>query len=986
MLFSMVARYNNPKPRLNLSPAPKTSSKSKQMRLTSFFGGNRALNRPIPCSHVVGKRKDCLVCPIMRHAEATFTSTVTGRKYDVPTYDERLTCNTKRVVYLVTCVKCGLQYVGQTEPGLRLRMNKTRSDALAYKACSDSKLSSVHLTHHFSGVDRCNGKHLRIQPIERVADGVSISAREVFWILNLRTVFPYGMNDRADVPDYNDEISIERNFTPIATKRGVKKRARRPQNGQRVPFMAVTLLNSWRNMLETEYGWIRKVRLDMNRLKKSQLRSLSQCVHNSLHGGRLDNSLNGRVELLLRICDDMISTRLDPGIPKKAVKDKPELIWNIRFVNRALNHLGLGRLLRSEDVDNSLPTDLSIPRPCIVFKYGQPVRNRIFNYRSALESIMGRSWLDGNPHPPPLSDVSAASLSHVSNVSCGCASSEFCHGELGHVVTGDLGLVENDVLRNILSKGPNYKEPVAVNYVEMREAIVEGMDEMIAMWSTKCDRDMMLFNGWKICVLKAVDDRIESMKRTYTDNLGREQVLGLRNKKVAKALSELHKSYVLVSADKAAGNVIIVCKKYYIQCMVHELTLNPDRTYEEVVGDKDELMRKICDEMKEKFDIEVPEGFRKFAYLYWTAKMHKTPPKQRFIAGGRMVESKILSRQITHCLKAVYGVHKRECDRLRSNTGVAHMWVANSSKEVIRRIDRINKRMGAKDVATYDFQTLYTKIPHLDLKAEMKWVVEEAFRLAKEKGKDVLSLRGSSAEFVSKTRSGKSISMVMLSSMIDYLIDHIYVACGDRLFRQTIGIPMGTNCAPMLANLYLFALETKWVRKICTDDKRVAAQFAHCFRYIDDLILLNNNGCLSSRIQDIYPVELVLGKENSSDYAATFLDLRLAVNNGRFTRMLYDKRDAFPFTVVNFPDLSGNVHVRNSHGVVVGQLIRYAIACDHADQFFKRSAMMMKRLLSQGFVRRWLESYCSRFFSDRFYLVRKYRVNVRTFNARCFSG
>ena len=40
--------------------------------------------------------------------------------------------------------------------------------------------------------------------------------------------------------------------------------------------------------------------------------------------------------------------------------------------------------------------------------------------------------------------------------------------------------------------------------------------------------------------------------------------------------------------------------------------------------------------------------------------------------------------------------------------------------------------------------------------------------------------------------------------MLEYLIGNIFVEFGGRIFQQTIGIPMGTNCAPLLADLFLF--------------------------------------------------------------------------------------------------------------------------------------------------------------------------------------
>ena len=49
---------------------------------------------------------------------------------------------------------------------------------------------------------------------------------------------------------------------------------------------------------------------------------------------------------------------------------------------------------------------------------------------------------------------------------------------------------------------------------------------------------------------------------------------------------------------------------------------------------------------------------------------------------------------------------------------------------------------------------------------------------------------------------------------MNYLIDNCYVSCGDSLFRQKIGIPMGTDCAPFLANLFLYSYEHEWMMKM----------------------------------------------------------------------------------------------------------------------------------------------------------------------------
>ena len=50
--------------------------------------------------------------------------------------------------------------------------------------------------------------------------------------------------------------------------------------------------------------------------------------------------------------------------------------------------------------------------------------------------------------------------------------------------------------------------------------------------------------------------------------------------------------------------------------------------------------------------------------------------------------------------------------------------------------------------------------------------------------------------------------------MVEYLIDNIYVCIGNRVFRQLIGIPIGTDCAPLLGNLYPFYFEHKSMKNL----------------------------------------------------------------------------------------------------------------------------------------------------------------------------
>ncbi len=87
----------------------------------------------------------------------------------------------------------------------------------------------------------------------------------------------------------------------------------------------------------------------------------------------------------------------------------------------------------------------------------------------------------------------------------------------------------------------------------------------------------------------------------------------------------------------------------------------------------------------------------------------------------------------------------------------------------------------------------------------------------------------------------------------------------------------------------------------------IAAKFNKTGRFIDDLFTLNNDLVMQEYMSHIYPPELLLNKENENDTHTTFLDLDISLTDNKITHALYDKRDDFPFEIVNFPHLDGNV-------------------------------------------------------------------------------
>ena len=141
---------------------------------------------------------------------------------------------------------------------------------------------------------------------------------------------------------------------------------------------------------------------------------------------------------------------------------------------------------------------------------------------------------------------------------------------------------------------------------------------------------------------------------------------------------------------------------------------------------------------------------------------------------------------------------------------------------------------------------------------------------------------------------------------------------------------MGTNCALLLADLFLYSYENKSLdNMIRSGHRRLARSFNLCYRYTDDLIVFNNKKFLDY-LKEIYPSQLTVEKANKSDHLADYLDLKFIIDSGgKLSTRLYDKRDDFDFHIVNFPFLSSNIPSDPSYGVYISQLIRYARCCSH---------------------------------------------------------
>ena len=133
------------------------------------------------------------------------------------------------------------------------------------------------------------------------------------------------------------------------------------------------------------------------------------------------------------------------------------------------------------------------------------------------------------------------------------------------------------------------------------------------------------------------------------------------------------------------------------------------------------------------------------------------------------------------------------------------------------------------------------------------------------------------------------------------ILDNVFIRFGTKLYRKVVGIPMGPNCAPLVADLFLFCYERGFMMSLSDDNQTdIIDAFNTTSSYLDDILNINNV-YFDNMVSQIYHSELQLDKANTPDTEAAFLDLHLSISNDIVSTKIYDKLDDFDFEIVNFP-------------------------------------------------------------------------------------
>ena len=289
---------------------------------------------------------------------------------------------------------------------------------------------------------------ISIMPIEEVVleptDSITLSSkrlqREDFWYRKLCSVYPYGLNDSVKgVGNVSSRIDNELIVYTLFNKHERKFRRRKPQrhrkkvNRSRVTEQITNTIMTYKNKNSTFH-----LRANILNLPRNKLRIVLIVTERLV----LEEKIPNRILLLVK---DLIAYKfrgkvaLNLASAHRGKKDTCKCYINVIFHDKGMDMLNLPRILNFKRVRVSVPNHLRhTPPPTVSYTYTRTIAGKIFNNRKVVEEL----------------DLDKGTV----GMECNCSSSNYRYTPCGHVVTGDLSIIRNTKLKNLIKKGPTYRE------------------------------------------------------------------------------------------------------------------------------------------------------------------------------------------------------------------------------------------------------------------------------------------------------------------------------------------------------------------------------------------------------------------------------------------------------------------------------------------------------------------------------------------------
>ena len=194
---------------------------------------------------------------------------------------------------------------------------------------------------------------------------------------------------------------------------------------------------------------------------------------------------------------DVASIRLFKPVRSEPLHDNNRKFLHIPFANKGIDAINISNILSRKEVVKEIPPYFKNQSvPIVSYSYTNSIGRKIFNYKEALQDINIEKYLK-NP------------------LTCDCSHSPFQYNPPGHVITGDLNIIQHESLRKVISHGSKFREPQHINWKHNFKIIMDAVEDYARRWiKREVDQDPELesLSDWVRTIRSLVQGRIHKLK------------------------------------------------------------------------------------------------------------------------------------------------------------------------------------------------------------------------------------------------------------------------------------------------------------------------------------------------------------------------------------------------------------------------------------------------------------------------------------------
>ena len=644
---------------------------------------------------------------------------------------------------------------------------------------------------------------------------------------------------------------------------------------------------------------------------------------------------------------DAFLPNIDTSPQRQLKKDKAnETLWlRIPWSRHDFQRIKLDQIIQSKDSRQAHPISTAIKQTRVSYSLNRPLRVFFSNVTQVCQEIDGKT-LPSIPSPEE----------------CPCRKyrSPFSLTFNGHVVSTDSQIFKDPSLRQLWQCGGKYRIPAHPSV--LMPDIKKGLDEYCNRLCKSHKIDIQQFEPWQRFVIHSIEQQLSKISNEdWLTNGGLTQ-------QGHKELRRVQNDMVVGPCDKSSHDLMFICKHAYVHALQNELMTG---VYEVTALTDDQIWDNHA-----KFTEEIGRlPVKAHAYLYGAAKMHKDPANMRWIAGcARQPIEKKGERTIMgpatsiSPLASALGAILRFCMtqleqkdiKLFRPKGIRRYWIVTSVDAVARHIKTHQKLLAQEHVFTEDFTTMYTKLPHTNIKEGLKEVVTEAFDFFNTKASFNLKWDRDGKAEVAIDENG-TFCLEHVIRWISTVIDNTYIKPSPNAptRRQAVGVPMGGKCSSEIANLYCYYVESRTIDTLLTQGAMdIVKSLYHTFRYIDDTIGFGANQ------MHLFPYNMEHRRTNDNPNHAIFLGMSIDTSGDFVKLKLQPKGAGWKWTPQRYVEWSSVHTAATKRYLLKGLLVRASTVTNTTAAFHEAIEYYVQGLHARGSPRRALHDAFQSYIHD----------------------